>query len=110
MVNNYSQKEEKELYCILIISQVSSSFLFFLFLGTQVDPRGGFNEQFGRNPELDRLARLFIANVFYQLLFLLQNNEKQLKRIIKETAKLRHRYRSTAKYYRVMKNVSFSLY
>ena len=40
-------------------------FSFFLFLGTQVDPRGGFNEQFGRNPELDRLARLFIANVFY---------------------------------------------
>lgn len=28
-----------------------------------MDPKGGFNEQYGREKELDRLARLFIANV-----------------------------------------------
>lgn len=32
-------------------------------IGTQVDSRGGFNEQFGRNYELDQLARRFIENV-----------------------------------------------
>lgn len=28
-----------------------------------MDSRGGFNEQFGRNYELDQLARRFIENV-----------------------------------------------
>ena len=28
-----------------------------------MDPKGGFNEQYGREKELDRLARLFLANV-----------------------------------------------
>ena len=30
---------------------------------THVSPKGGFDEQFGRHPELDRLAHLFMANV-----------------------------------------------
>ncbi|KAM7459183.1 hypothetical protein BLSTO_00087 [Blastocystis sp. subtype 1] len=62
-------------------------------LGTQVDPKGGFNEQYGREKELDRLARLFIAN----------KNENQQKRIVKETARLRKRFHATAKYYKIMK-------
>ena len=40
-----------------------SVFLPSLIAGTHVSPKGGFDEQFGRHPALDRLAHLFMTNV-----------------------------------------------
>ena len=40
-----------------------SVFLPSLIADTHVSPKGGFDEQFGRHPELDRLAHLFMTNV-----------------------------------------------
>ncbi|KAK8811059.1 hypothetical protein WA556_004201 [Blastocystis sp. ATCC 50177/Nand II] len=64
-------------------------------LGTQISGMGGFNEQFGRVDVLDALARRFIAT----------EDVAERKEIMKETARLRKRYKSCAKYYKVMKKV-----